>query len=89
MDDDIAGIRQDLVPVVEEAGEDGVIAVMHSAGGFIGSAALKDLTHKARDANGKPGGVRKIIFITAGVQPEGFEQGPLPFFDINVRLSKP
>ncbi|KAM0185796.1 hypothetical protein ACHAPA_011964 [Fusarium lateritium] len=83
MDDDVAGIRQDLVSVVEEAGEDGVITIMHSAGGFIGSAALKDLTQKARDANGKPGGVKKIIFITAGVQPEGFEQGPMPFFDTN------
>ncbi|KAI6758449.1 hypothetical protein HG530_010689 [Fusarium avenaceum] len=67
----------------EQAGDDGVIAVMHSAAGFIGSAALKDLTRKARDANGKPGGVRKIIFVTAGVQPEGFELSQLPFFDIN------
>ncbi|KAM0232136.1 hypothetical protein ACHAP5_010838 [Fusarium lateritium] len=85
MDDDVAGISQDLVSVVEQACEDGVIAAMHSAGGYIGSAALKDLTQKARDANGKPGGVRKVIFITAGVQPEGFEQGPIPFFDINTQ----
>ncbi|KAM0542352.1 hypothetical protein ACHAPJ_012817 [Fusarium lateritium] len=80
MDDDIAAIAKDLTPVVEQAGEEGVVVVMHSAGGFIGSGALKGLTHKARSAAGKPGGVVKIIFLTAGVAPEGFEQGPMPFF---------
>ncbi|KAF5989779.1 hypothetical protein FBULB1_624 [Fusarium bulbicola] len=73
MDDYIANIAKDLIPVVEEAGGEGVVAVMHSAGGFIGSAALKGLTFKARQDAGKSGGVRKIIFITAGVAPEGFE----------------
>ncbi|KAF4969509.1 hypothetical protein FSARC_3295 [Fusarium sarcochroum] len=81
MDDDIAAISKDLTPVVEQAGEDGVVVVMHSAGGFIGSGALKGLTRKARDAAGKPGGVVRIIFLTAGVAPEGFVQGPMPFFD--------
>ncbi|KAF5552100.1 hypothetical protein FPHYL_9047 [Fusarium phyllophilum] len=81
MDDDISNIAKDLALVVEEAGEEGVVAVMHSAGGFIGSAALKGLASKARKDAGKPGGVNKIVFITAGIAPEGFEQGPMEFFD--------
>ncbi|KAF5604635.1 hypothetical protein FPANT_1424 [Fusarium pseudoanthophilum] len=81
MGDDIANIAKDLAPVVEEAGGEGVVAVMHSAGGFIGSGALEGLTFKAREVAGKTGGVKKIIFIAAGVAPEGFEQGPMPFFD--------
>ncbi|RBA15801.1 hypothetical protein FPRO05_12408 [Fusarium proliferatum] len=81
MDDDIAKIVKDLTPVVEEAGEEGVVAVMHSAGGFIGSGALKGLTCKARQDVGRTGGVKKIVFIAAGVAPEGFEQGPMDFFD--------
>ncbi|KAF4457251.1 hypothetical protein F53441_815 [Fusarium austroafricanum] len=48
MDDDIANIAKDLAPVVEQAGTEGVVAVMHSAGGFIGSGALRDLSSIAR-----------------------------------------
>ncbi|EXM15132.1 Alpha/beta hydrolase fold-1 [Fusarium oxysporum f. sp. vasinfectum] len=81
MDDDIANIAKDLAPVVQEAGDEGVVAVMHSAGGFIGSGALKGLTSQARQDSGKAGGVKKIIFITAGVAPEGYEQGTMEFFD--------
>ncbi|KAG7405898.1 hypothetical protein Forpe1208_v013827 [Fusarium oxysporum f. sp. rapae] len=81
MDDDIANVAKDLVPVVEEAGDEGVVVVMHSAGGFIGSGALRGLTSKARQDAGKTGGVKKIVFITAGVAPEGYEQGPMAFFD--------
>jgi pimeloyl-ACP methyl ester carboxylesterase len=87
MDDDIANIAKDLASVVEEAGEEGVVAVMHSAGGFIGSGALKGLTFKARRDARKSGGVKKVVFIAAGVAPEGFEQGPMPFFDHHVRPS--
>lgn len=87
MDDDIANIAKDLAPVVEEAGDEGVVAVMHSAGGFIGSGALKGLNSQARQDSGKAGGVKKIIFITAGVAPEGYEQGPMEFFDYHVRPS--
>ncbi|KAF4443033.1 paf acetylhydrolase family [Fusarium acutatum] len=88
MDDDIANIAKDFVPVVDEAGEEGVIAVMHSAGGFIGSGALKGLAFKARQDAGKAGGVKKIVFIAAGVAPEGFEQGPVPFFDYHERFAR-
>ncbi|KAF9761685.1 hypothetical protein IL306_003742 [Fusarium sp. DS 682] len=87
MDEDILNIANELAPVVEEADDEGVVAVMHSAGGFIGSGALKGLTSQARQAAGKAGGVNKIVFITAGVAPEGFEQGPMEFFDYHVRPS--
>ncbi|KAF4495002.1 hypothetical protein FAGAP_8828 [Fusarium agapanthi] len=89
MDDDIANISKDLTLVVEQAGEEGIVAVMHSAGGFIGSAALKGLTFKARQDAEKSGGAKKIIFITAGITPEGFEEGPMEFFDYHARPSIP
>ncbi|KAK6084386.1 FAD binding domain-containing protein [Seiridium cupressi] len=79
MSDDIEGIHADLEKVVEEAGADGVIAIMHSAGGFIGSGALKGLTAPAREYEDKLGGVRKIIFIAAGIAPEGSDRFDGPF----------
>lgn len=79
MRDDINNIRADLEKVVEEAGTEGVIAVMHSAGGFIGSSALQGLTSPARKQEGKDGGVSKIVFIAAGVAPEGHDKFGGPF----------
>ncbi|KAK9773074.1 putative Alpha/beta hydrolase fold-1 [Seiridium cardinale] len=79
MSDDIEGIHADFEKVVEEAGADGVIAIMHSAGGFIGSGALKGLTAPAREYEGRLGGVRKIIFIAAGIAPEGSDRFGGPF----------
>ncbi|KAH8203158.1 hypothetical protein TruAng_002679 [Truncatella angustata] len=74
MRDDIDNIRAALKNVVEEAGADGVIAVMHSAGGFIGSSALQGLTLPARKDAKKVGGVLKIVFIAAGIAPEGSDK---------------
>jgi alpha-beta hydrolase superfamily lysophospholipase len=79
MRDDIDHIHADLEKVVEEAGSNGVIAIMHSAGGFIGSSALKGLVAPLRKEEGKVGGVVEIIFIAAGVAPEGSDQFGGPF----------
>lgn len=84
MDDDVAAIASDLATVVDEAGEDGVIALMHSAGGFLGSNAMKGLTKAGRNGDGRAGGVTKIIFMAAAVAPEGHEHQPQPFMEINV-----
>ncbi|KAF4971327.1 hypothetical protein FZEAL_9877 [Fusarium zealandicum] len=83
LDDDIAAVAQDLSSVVDRAGEQGVIAVMHSVGGVIGSAALEGLGCSARKAAGKVGGVRKIVFIAASVFQQGMEPGLLPFMVVN------
>ncbi|PYH91652.1 alpha/beta-hydrolase [Aspergillus ellipticus CBS 707.79] len=62
MADDIAAIRAHLTQIVERDEE--VILVLHSAGGFLGSAAME---------------VVKIVFVAGAVFPEGYEHQPLPF----------
>jgi len=84
MDDDTAAVAADLARIVEEAGDDGVVALLHSAGGFLGSGAMRGLTAAARQKENRNGGVQKIIFLCAAAVPEGFEHQPLPFFDIDV-----
>ncbi|VUC21584.1 unnamed protein product [Clonostachys rosea] len=77
--DDIAGIHEDLEKVVDEAGAEGVILFLHSAGGFIGSNAMEGLAASTRKSAGKAGGVVKIIFFSAGLAPEGSDTFGGPF----------
>jgi pimeloyl-ACP methyl ester carboxylesterase len=83
--DDAAFMGTELAQVVDEAGADGVVAFMHSAGGFLGSLAMKGLSNKARAAEGKTGGVRSIVFLVAGILPEGTAHKHLPFMEFHVR----
>ncbi|KAJ6151663.1 hypothetical protein N7470_007260 [Penicillium chermesinum] len=83
MDDDIAALAIELASLVEEAGDRGVVAIFHSAGGFLGSAAMKGLSVEARKLSGKAGGVRAIVFLAAGVLLEGAEQESWPFMEVN------
>lgn len=85
MTDDIAHIRSDLTSAVEAAGLEGVIALCHSAGGFLGIEAMEGLTEKAFKGKGKQGGVKRLILMTAAVAPEGHAHDPLPFMKIEVR----
>lgn len=74
MRNDIKNIHTDLGKVVEAAAADAVIAIMHSAGCFVGSSALEELTVTAREQAGKSGGVIRNIFIAAGIAPEGYDR---------------
>jgi pimeloyl-ACP methyl ester carboxylesterase len=69
MKDDIAAVRKHIEQLVSR-GED-VVLVLHSAGGFIGSAAMEGLSKKARVEKGEPGGVASIVFLSGAVFPEG------------------
>jgi hypothetical protein len=82
MNDDIANIRSTISKVVEAEQE--VLLVLHSAGGFLGSAAFEGLTTKARKEKGMKGGVVKILFIAAGILPLGTTPPMLPFFEFGV-----
>lgn len=86
MDDDAAAVAHDLARVVDEAGADGVVALLHSAAGFVGGAAMEGLTAVARRKAGLRGGVTQIVFLAAGVVPEGVRHAPQPFmiFDVCV-----
>ncbi|KAI5481025.1 alpha/beta-hydrolase [Pseudohyphozyma bogoriensis] len=76
MDDDTAAIRAVIAPVVK-AGKN-VILVCHSAGGFLGSAAVEGL--KVGSVEGG-GGVEKIVLLAAGVAPAGYVHEDRPFMD--------
>ncbi|KAF9876840.1 hypothetical protein CkaCkLH20_05686 [Colletotrichum karsti] len=81
--DDTDAIRNELIPFVEKCGSEGVIMILHSAGGFIGAGAMKGLSQMAYEDDGKRGGVRQIVAFTAGFLPVGFEHKPLPFMKVN------
>lgn len=85
MDDDIASIRGAIEPLVN-AGRT-IVLVLHSAGGFLGSAAIEGLTAKAREAKGESGGVARLALITAGLLEENANHEVPPFAEIRVRDS--
>lgn len=84
--DDVKAIQRAIENHVEE-GRD-VIVIAHSAGGFLSSEAVKGLSVKDRSSLQKKGGVRKMIFLTGMLIPEGTKhQNDQPFFNIQVDLS--
>lgn len=83
MKDDVAHIRAVIAPLVEQE-EKEVLLVLHSAGAFLGSMAIEGLSEKERKGADKKGGVIKIVFLAGAVWEEGFQHGPLPFFDYQV-----
>lgn len=97
--DDVAYIAEDMARAVENAGDEGVVCLLHSAGGWIGCSAMKDLTVQERKAAGKIGGVRKILFLATALMPGGGNsngstersRGPLvlPFMEANVSCQVP
>jgi len=58
-----------------------MVLFLHSAGGFLGSAAIEGLSVDQRAKQGKNGGVKKLVFLSAGILPEGQRHASLPFFD--------
>lgn len=90
--EDIAAIRAALEPLVE-AGKD-VVLLTHSAGGVSGSAALKGLDAKTRKAAGQPGGVVRIIYMSAFMVPKGSSLmdllggQPLPWMVLEVCMPR-
>ncbi|ROW14958.1 hypothetical protein VPNG_03303 [Cytospora leucostoma] len=61
---DVAGVRAAIEPLVAGAGED-VILLLHSYGGAVGSSAAAGLSRKERAAQGLPGGVAHLVYISA------------------------
>ena len=86
MDDDIESIAGVINRAVQDAGASAVTLLLHSAGGYLGSAAMRGLSSAARKAVGLEGGVTNIIFLSAGIAPEGFKIGPAGFMVFNVGI---
>lgn len=45
--------------------------VMHSVGGLLASNAIEGMGLEARAKQGKKGGVKKLVYLAAGLLPEG------------------
>ena len=83
--EDVDGIARGIEEVINKGKE--VILVMHSAGGFIGSQAVRGTGSSERKAKGEVGGVNKLVFLAGGAFPEGTEhKNQQLFFDIQVSL---
>ncbi|KAK0122243.1 hypothetical protein ONS95_010494 [Cadophora gregata] len=82
MHDDEEFIRSKLVQLIETEQKD-IVMVMHSAGGFLGTAAVKDLSKKTRSERGMKGGVVGYVFLSAAFVEVGYEHVDPPFFVVN------
>lgn len=86
--EDIAAAQKGIIQSVEKAQE--VILLCHSYGGLVGSNAAEGLDIHTRSKQGKAGGVKKIIFLSAFIIPSGkslidlMGGQPLPWMDVNV-----
>ncbi|KAK9367905.1 hypothetical protein V1509DRAFT_624735 [Lipomyces kononenkoae] len=86
MNDDIFAIRQVVEPLCKARMR--IILVCHSAGGFLGSAAVKNLEVGGTQTGHGGGGVEKLIFVTAGLVAPGQEApASLPFMDFQEIVS--
>ncbi|KAJ6090288.1 hypothetical protein N7486_009103 [Penicillium sp. IBT 16267x] len=74
MKEDVAAIRAHIETILAR-GED-VLLALHSAGGFLGSEAMKGLDKSTRR---EQPGVVGIVFLAGAVFPEGYQHQPLPF----------
>ena len=88
---DAEAVREKLLLPLLDAGKD-VLLVMHSYGGFPGSAAARGLSKKS----GKTGsGIVGLVYIAAFIAPEGASLlGSMPtgefdpWVDIKVRIAR-
>ncbi|PNP73414.1 hypothetical protein FNYG_13241 [Fusarium nygamai] len=69
MSDDAAEITRVASTLLNRGKE--VVLMTHSYGGIPGTQSLEKLSKKAREAQGKAGGVEKIIYLTSVVLPVG------------------
>lgn len=81
--------------VIEALADDGkqVLVVMSSYGGIPGTQALKNLTYKERQEQGKEGGVTQLVYVSSLLVNEGENSDesfadfatPHEFFRVSVR----
>ena len=70
MYDDIYTIQEILENIIERDGKE-IVLVMHSIGGLLGSNAIEGMSLAERKAKGESGGVRRLLFLSAELLPEG------------------
>jgi pimeloyl-ACP methyl ester carboxylesterase len=67
--DDVEAVRTALNSALGDGND--VVVVMHSYGGFPGSAACKGMSKEDRMKGGKKGGVIRLVYIASFAIPEG------------------
>ncbi|RGP77253.1 hypothetical protein FLONG3_4768 [Fusarium longipes] len=83
MSDDAEEISNVVSKLLDQG--DQVVMMTHSYGGIPGTQSLKTISRKAREAEGKQGGVDKIIYLTSMVLQPGMSNfeafgGAMPDF---------
>lgn len=76
--DDVRGVALMIEELADQGKE--LLLVMHSAGSFIGSQAVKGQGLAERKSKGECGGVVKLVFLAGACFPEGTEHPDQPFF---------
>lgn len=79
---DVAFIRAKVQKLVHDGIE--IIFIMHSAGAYIGSQAIRDLGLSQRKSGGEAGGVKTLVYLSGALLPEGSDHPPQPLFQITV-----
>ena len=69
LEDDATFFRR-LIERLSDRGED-VVLVAHSYGGVVGTECVKGVTKSERQAQGKKGGVVRIVYLTSHVPGVG------------------
>ncbi|KAH9207871.1 hypothetical protein DL95DRAFT_415265 [Leptodontidium sp. 2 PMI_412] len=84
MHDDEAFIRSKLIELIESEHRD-VLIVIHSAGGFLGTSAVQNLSRKARAERVLKGRVVGFVFLSAALVEVRYshKELPPPFLDVN------
>jgi pimeloyl-ACP methyl ester carboxylesterase len=67
--EDTEAVRAALNTAIGDGND--VLVVMHSYGGFPGSAACKGMSKEDRAKEGKKGGVVRLVYIASFAVPEG------------------
>ncbi|KAH7310603.1 Alpha/beta hydrolase fold-1 [Stachybotrys elegans] len=69
MSDDVDEIVRVVAPLLDQGLQ--VVLLTHSYGGIPGTQSLEKLSRKAREAQGKQGGVEKIVYLSSVVLQVG------------------
>ena len=79
---DVHAIRDAVETLVNKRRE--ILLVMHSAAGYIGSQAIKNLSLAKRQERGQAGGVKKLVYLCGALLPENSHHPPAPFYETMV-----
>jgi len=91
MTEDADEIKRVVLPLIDQGKE--VVLVAHSYGGIPTTQSLETLSQKARSAQGKSGGVKKVVYMTAVILQAGVSNfelfgGSMPEW-VSVNVNEP